>query len=699
VTLNDFLLNLAAGLVNDLLKLTANRLRRLAFGDAQQQALGRTYQQAFEVMLEQTAANLDNDNRALIGDLLHRFVADHHIANQLLDLALTGKDLPITKLRHHFEILGFDPITMPIDFDVAMMAFSQTLTDALLDEARTPSSPLYNRLSLGALSALRTGQQEQQALLQQVLADQIEAKGQLESYLKSVEGQLSEIRGLLTEVIRAGGERGVAITGDVRGSVIITGDQNIVLSDGGRLVRWWEEIGPDPQALLPQYLGRVAATHAHHSFPFHHLTQPILIDAIYLDLPIVVPRTDETLFHRPRPDRQMSGDIISRADELLKQDMRAALVGILGMGKTTTLRYLTWVYAQRPANRLYWRRRELVPFYARIRDLTEFWSVEKRTQGPDGFIKALAEAVSSLLVTFDRSNAARILRQMLDNGCGLILLDALDEFQADERTRNDFVSALDSVWTAPPFNDNFILMTSRPYRFLRPSGFRQYALQNLEQGWVETLVSRLGRALLQAHREPVPEQEVETWLRKLKGAILAPRLRDFWNPFYVTLMVDLGTSKRSADESIASLDSIRSLADLYFHFLAETIAWENSKGNNPAPGNEKALYDALGYIAYYVFVEPEKRLWLTEKVAGAMQASSAEVTPLLQFWLNTGLLAEDERRQTITFHHAGFREFGIAYAMADIRRHSMQARVQELRQRYEWDPEWETIWQLFMGLN
>jgi hypothetical protein len=233
---------------------------------------------------------------------------------------------------------------------------------------------------------------------------------------------------------------------------------------------------------------------------------------------------------------------------------------------------------------------------------------------------------------------------------------------------------------------------------LRPAGFGQYVLQNLEQD-AGRLVQRLGRALLQARYDLLQEEQIDSWLRRLESMILAPHLRDFWSPFYITLMVSLGTMKASAEDSLELLDSIHNLTDLYDLFLRETIAWEILKGNNPEVGigSEEAYYEVLGYAAYYTFVEPVKLFQLPEQIASAMRTDSKNVDRGLQFWLNTGLLVKDEK-WSIAFRHTGFKEFGVAYALADMWHHSKDNQVNDLRQNYADHPEWETIWQLFMGL-
>lgn len=691
---DDFLMNLAANLAYDLLRVVVTRLRNAAFGDAETRALKRTYQRAFESMLAQTAADLDPAAQAHLSDLLHKFVIDEEVASQLLDLALVGHTLSLSRLHYRFETLGFDPTTFPVEFDTAIKAFVEGLTEALHGEAGEPGSPLYNRVSMGLFHQLQVGQHEHQVLLHQMLNGQGAAVARLERWLDQLEDQQRDIQQLLTQLTQAAGERGVQIKGGVEGSIIVTGDGNqIYLSDAGRLARWWEEIGPDPDTLLNQYLNRTAEVCAPLLFPFGYLSKPVLLDDVYLDLPIVKPPTDEALF---RPSRRLSGNPIPRTDELLKQNQRAALVGILGMGKTTTLRYLTWVYARRPENRLYWRRRELVPFYARIRDLAQLWTPAERMEGLERFVGALAGAVSTELKgVLGRQNVARVLQHALEQDNALILLDALDEFQASEAERLEFVTALQSLWNTPPFRDNHILLTSRPYHFLNPLGFGQYALQNLEED-AERLVSRLGWTVLRIRHELEPEGAIDSRLRQLKAAICTPRLQGFWSPLYITLMVYLGTGASSTEEGIALLSNIHRLADLFRYFLKRTVEWEKFKGNDLGVDDDRAI-SALGYIAYHAFVVPGGAS-AAQQIAEVTGLTREEFMGVRQFWLRTGLLCEDELRSILAFQLSGFQAFGVALALADMWRRSERSKVKELRDRYEWDPEWDLIWELFAGL-
>ena len=72
--LDDFLTNLAVNLAHDLLRAGADRLRTLAFGDAEKRSLHHCYQSGFRAMLDTVFAGLNRDHQALVETILRQFV-------------------------------------------------------------------------------------------------------------------------------------------------------------------------------------------------------------------------------------------------------------------------------------------------------------------------------------------------------------------------------------------------------------------------------------------------------------------------------------------------------------------------------------------------------------------------------------------------------------------------------------------------
>ncbi|HHH40958.1 MAG TPA: NACHT domain-containing protein, partial [Chloroflexi bacterium] len=175
----DALLNLAAELAADLIKAGAGRLRDAAFGDAETRALGRAWERAFQTMLEEVAADLEEDRAGLVGDLFREFVRAEGVADALLDLALEGREPPLEALRTRFDEMGFDRETLPVDFDAALTALTRGLADALWEAAARPESPLHNRVSLVRVAVIHELLREQRGTLETIAATVARLEAQL----------------------------------------------------------------------------------------------------------------------------------------------------------------------------------------------------------------------------------------------------------------------------------------------------------------------------------------------------------------------------------------------------------------------------------------------------------------------------------------------------------------------------------------
>jgi hypothetical protein len=700
----DFAVNVAASLAYDLAKTLAARFRQAALGDDETRALQEAISAAFRSALVQVASKLDPIKRTHLEAMLRPFIMDEKIANILIDCALLDEALPLPSLYLRFHELGIDPSSLAnslgIRPDVFFSTFISAFEESLYGVASGASNALYYRISLKLLARTYEIQEKQLGLLYRVLDGQTAAKHQLEDEITQLEGRVGEIQSLLGKLVRVSGTQRLDVVANANASVVIVGNDNeVTLVDGGLLASWWNEIGPDESTLLHKYLRTVDLVFAPLYFPLMRVSKLLLLEDVYIDLPLIKPTSEEALLRPQRPGQRTLGTPVPRIDDIIKLSERSALVGIMGMGKTTTLRYLAYSYAHHREDGLFWRSEDLVPFYVRLRDLAGFWTVAERLAGPSSLSQALAKAVNLALGSLlSARSIERVLNTALEGGNALVLLDSLDEYQALEAERLEFVTAFQSLWRAEPFKYNHVLLTSRPYKFLNPLGFPQYTFQTLEQG-IEPLVERLGRALLTARELPLGEEDLVDWTSRLSAAIHVPRLQEFWSPFYITLMVCLGTGTASAAEGVALLSGINRLADLYWHFLRRTIDWESKKPDVPVVDEELAIL-ALSYIAYYTFVEPIKH-GIASPVSREMRCAPEEATHFLQFWLGTGLLVEDTFSGELSFWHSGFQAFGVAFALADLLRRddNGRARVSALRKEHEWTPEWrDAIWPLFMAL-
>ena len=159
----EFFVNLAASLAFELLRAGAARLRQAALGTPQEQALHRAYEAAFEATLRASAPAGDEAAARRIADHLRRFLDLPDVADTLLDMALLGSPAPnLELLGERCAALAVDGDTPPLDINRTLAIFHGRLTTALLDEASTDGSPLYNQVSLGRILAVHGLLHEQQ---------------------------------------------------------------------------------------------------------------------------------------------------------------------------------------------------------------------------------------------------------------------------------------------------------------------------------------------------------------------------------------------------------------------------------------------------------------------------------------------------------------------------------------------------------
>ena len=501
----DFLINLAASLAYDLLGAGAARLKALTLGNPAQAALRASYEAGFRAMLDAVMSGLDRDQQALVTDIFHDFVREPAVADRLLDMTLTGAPLPdLTALREQF-VAQFAPETLPVDFTQALVVFHQGLTDALVAEASRQDSPLFNQVNLGRVIALQTllhGQQRSLTEINTFLA-RLEAQGGSSIY-NIVIAQATGVaigdgatvqRSLPPDVQRTLAEM-LALVPELRDSQL--------------------QREPDSKLTEAEYRAKMAAAFRALYFPLSGLDEPIDLDEVYLDLPLVKVSSEEAMIYQEGRGWPAKDGFPVRANNLLSRTERAALVGIIGTGKTTNLRYLTWLYAQRPEHRFCWRKAELTPFYARVHDLAVLWPAEQR-ETPEAFMEALARACARAVGgAVTAAGVKQILRDSLNKRQAVILLDALDEYRAPQDRRQLFVSSLQHLWNSQ-YMGNFMMISSRPYGFLNPMGYPQYGLREIEDA--EPMVFRLGGAVLRRSRPELTDELRNEWLQTLNAVI------------------------------------------------------------------------------------------------------------------------------------------------------------------------------------
>jgi hypothetical protein len=95
-----FFADLAVNLAADLITRGADHLRDAAFGDDETRALRRAWEEAFRAMLDDVAADLDEEQVHLLDDLLRDFVRAEGVADALLDLALRQQQSELDLIYH-----------------------------------------------------------------------------------------------------------------------------------------------------------------------------------------------------------------------------------------------------------------------------------------------------------------------------------------------------------------------------------------------------------------------------------------------------------------------------------------------------------------------------------------------------------------------------------------------------------------------
>lgn len=482
--------------------------------------------------------------------------------------------------------------------------------------------------------------------------------------------------------------RAVLIHGDVTQSLIITGDNNqVILNDNGLLAQRWLAWQGDPAEARRAYLEMLAGRVARHIFPLAKLSFQAALEQLYQP-PALTPYFGEwrPSLRRAREQRSL--------EDLLTAASPCALTGLLGEGKSTALRYLTWVYAARPEGRFLPGLGERLPFLVTARTLQEKWQ-----QNPDP-LAAWAQAIAADSRPLEPALVYRLLKDALEEGRALLLLDALDETRLPAEPRADFLSALRALWDVVPWRANFLLLASRPHAFLQ-SDFAQFALQEMSAESVQRLAYRLGLFLLEertrqggrSSADPPAEAALERLTRLVRRA--APGR--FGTPFYVTLLVLAALRSPDLERGLQQAESLGRLSELYAFFLRQTLQWERGKpqADPAAIPEERLALLALAEAAWQAFPPPAQRAalqgeWLPE----------ADRLAALRFWERAGLLWRDEFSGQWEFVHQGFQLFGVALHL----RHawetaSLRPQVETLHRQTALSPDWSDVWDLFFGME
>jgi len=232
----------------------------------------------------------------------------------------------------------------------------------------------------------------------------------------------------------------------------------------------------DADGLETIYRERLAQEHEH--VDLGGLGFVVRDDAIPINSVFMPPRV-----HRPReanctdssPDLPRSNDKPPekrrslRLPIALRESRRLFLLGDPGAGKTTTLRYLAWTYAESKNPNSEYPSDVSVPVFVRLADWTE-----QRREGPP--VDIVAAALGQLGIS-DRPELANWLRDQLTKGRVLLLLDGLDEVD-DSDNPAAMEDQIRVVVEAYP--EARIVITSRIVGFSNPKLGRTFDVRHVE---------------------------------------------------------------------------------------------------------------------------------------------------------------------------------------------------------------------------
>jgi hypothetical protein len=172
---------------------------------------------------------------------------------------------------------------------------------------------------------------------------------------------------------------------------------------------------------------------------------------------------------------------------------RLVIRGGAGAGKTSLMHWLAVHAARQDFEAPLQRWNSLVPFFIRLRN----W-VDKGFPAVKDFVKPIAKNIADEM-------PVGWVRQQLDSGCALVLIDGVDELPRGER--QPFFEALQKLLTE--FPDAIYITTSRPAGLKDENGEEWVEWEN----WVKA--ERFSNCVMEPMTLPEIEQFVSRWHRAL----------------------------------------------------------------------------------------------------------------------------------------------------------------------------------------
>ncbi|MCH7993529.1 MAG: NACHT domain-containing protein [Planctomycetes bacterium] len=368
----------------------------------------------------------------------------------------------------------------------------------------------------------------------------------------------------------------------------------------------------DPDGLETIYCQRVTREHEHTDLG--GLGFVVRDDAIPIDRVFMPPRVN-----RPReenctdsaPDGHRSNGKPSQKRRplplpiALRESHRLFLLGEPGAGKTTTLRYLAWMYASSESANSDYPSDVSVPVFVRLAD----WAEQLRENPKVDIVSA---ALAQLDLS-DRPDLADWLHGQLAKGRVLLLLDGLDEVgDADH-----LVTVKDQIRVVvEAYPEARVVITSRLVGFTKPKLGRAFDVRHVES-LSKTSIRRFVRAWCAVRHGHPTERKCEICDRdveRLRHAVVdnARIAALAQNPMILTMLCMLYKAGASLP---------RQRWQLYERICeAFLVSWEEKKGRTIVGSPDRATH-----------VEDREIRWILESIALEMQKNDR--TLVSRWWL------------------------------------------------------------------
>lgn len=420
----------------------------------------------------------------------------------------------------------------------------------------------------------------QREALQRAIAD-LEAAGVFEAAIAPLRAQLAAIDGGhgLTEelasgeihtlggdvigrdrIVRAVGERSVAIGRDAQGNYIFTGDLNVTMGENEGL-----------EVLLQAYYRMLAAecsrlplglVDAKFAAPGQ---EGLKLTSVYTDLDVVSPPRTEDESHFRWGMRLARGEGERRTALLeavsVEEARHLVLLGDPGSGKTTFVNYLTAVMArstvlgesnvEHPEVL-----RNLLPVRIVLRETAALIPTDAESGSAQILWDSLHQEIERFLGNAVAGFVLTHLQTRLMQDGGLFLLDGLDEVPEAGSRRECLLLAVRGLVEGLPDHSR-VLLTARPYAYADPkwhlAGFQILALAPFDERQIAGFIGRWYEAVGPGQGWNISTSQDKA--RELRGALdQRDYLADLGSrPLLLTLMASLHTYRGKLPEDRADL--------------------------------------------------------------------------------------------------------------------------------------------------